>query len=225
MRFGRGRRALVAAAAAAVVLAGCGGDDGGADASPQDPQAQELARPGLLRLDDFPAGWMATPADEDDDNDNECYSDAMKPLGSVDSESFSSDSNAQASNSVGVFTDEDGAAAALAVVRDSEVHKCLRDLIAEGIAKDAAEGDAEVVDMAFGPLSVPQYGDDQAALRLEMTVQSGPFTPTLYLDVVFVQVGRAVSAYEFVDVLSPFDDDLRGDLIDTTVERLRASVS
>lgn len=98
-------------------------------------------------------------------------------------------------------------------------------MITGQIKKGALTDGVKVRDLSFGALSVPAFGDDRAALRLEVTVESGPFTPTLYLDVVFVQVGRALAIYEFADVLWPFDEELGTDLVETTVERLRASVS
>lgn len=169
---------------------------------------------------------MATPAEDDDAPDHDCYdADVMPPLGSADSESFSSDSEATASNSVGVYGAEEDAAAALAIIRDPDVQDCLRDMITGQIKKGALTDGVKVRDLSFGALSVPAFGDDRAALRLEVTVESGPFTPTLYLDVVFVQVGRALAIYEFADVLWPFDEELGTDLVETTVERLRASVS
>jgi hypothetical protein len=47
----------------------------------------------------------------------------------------------------------------------------------------------------------------------------------VYIDLVFVRVGRAVTPSIFVDVLTPFEEDLRAQLTDRVVRRLNVALT
>lgn len=89
--------------AALVLLAGCGGDDGKANAKPDqassssptdsgtptvpsssptiDPADQKIAESALLELSDFPIGWVSEPADKTDEDDEAGQRDIAKCMG------------------------------------------------------------------------------------------------------------------------------------------------
>ena len=60
-------------------------------------------------------------------------------------------------------------------------------------------------------------------LFIAVTMAVGALTPSVYLDIIFVKVGRAVNSFSFVDALSPFDATLRDSLIAASARRMQTN--
>jgi hypothetical protein len=111
------------------LASGCGGDDSAdqaatsAGSTPQadsstveetsisEAEAEELATEMLLRLSDFPTGWRAQPAEEEDESCNELEAGTERygALAKADSEEFSQGESTAAESGAAIFPDEETA--------------------------------------------------------------------------------------------------------------------
>jgi hypothetical protein len=222
-------------------LSACGGDgegDGGAEGNDFqvaiEPEAQEQAESLLLTLADFPDGWRAGPADEEDEEREaafrECvgvdYS-AFTKVGEARSDAFAMGETAQASSEADVLESAGMAEAALAEFtrgfRDDEASACMLEYLGELEDDQVEVTQAEVGELSFTP---PAGVDDASAFQAVITVEGNPGTEAAgvsvdaYVDFVLLREGAATVAVTAQDVVTPFDPALRDELIAAVAERL-----
>ena len=236
------RSVTITAAVFAVLVvwaAACGGgddDEGSAGAAERsiEADAQEHAEAAVLQLSDFPDGWRATPPEEDEDNGEfrECLGvdfSTFTITGEADSDDFSMGQAAEVSSEATVFASVDEAAAAYAAFVDEMGSESLIECI-QPLVEEDAEGDADVEygDFEIGELSfTPPAGSDEAgawqiAIPAEVTSGEGAgLTVTAYLDIVSVREEDTVVLVGAIDVQTPFDPELRDQLVTALAGRAR----
>ena len=86
--------------------------------------------------------------------------------------------------------------------------------------------DLEVGDANSGRLSLDPLGDQRDAARVTVPLTTAEGVDAdLIVDMVFVRSDRGLSLGLFIDVVSPFDNDLREQLTATSVGRLSDNLS
>ena len=238
----------VLAAAVLWAAAGCGGgsDDntasspaaGTTQAAPSKPPVdkaadQRIADAGKLRLTDFPSGFEQSDKN-DDSATGTCDSikDAKKATNRHDdAPSFSKGENTQATNVVYVYADEAGAQSAFQALSSRDTRVCVGKGLAEFFAKETrSKGPGDTVEVTVGKpttgqVAVDAVGDEQAGGRATVPLNTQGLDVDVDVDLVFVRVGRAVTTLVFIDVLSPFDEDLRAQLTRKVVGRMTAATT
>jgi hypothetical protein len=211
--------------------AGCGGgDDDSGVARATEPEAQARAESIGLTSSDFPAGWQGAPAGDGDTGDEEfrtCVSadfSELTVIGDAQSDAFTSDS-AQASSDVGIFESEDEARAASETfvegMTSDEVEGCMKEWIQATVGEGFEVGDVDVGELTLTAPDVDEASAWQVEFPIEVT--SGELegaTATAYLDLVHLLEGDARATVTTLDVQSPFDPELRDDLVQAVAARM-----
>lgn len=233
----------------AVLLTGCGREDEAADSSRPDeggqseaendddvqapsPADQAVAEAALLTLDDFPAGWEAQPADEDEEDEEtqrriaECVGVAYEDLyqgdssATADSQKFVSTDDSEVSNSVNVGADEDWAANAFEIASRPEFRECTIDETRKAIDEAAEEEDLEVGELSLNEISFDDYGDDTLAFRLTIPLEVQGLSLEATGDFVLVRVGRALTTVTTFSTETPFDVETLSEFTRIATDRL-----
>jgi hypothetical protein len=223
--------ALVACGALPL-LAACGGGD----KEPAEPRLRPtatapadatIAARAQLRLVDLPAGWQRsggpvdTPADCAGVRGPRAATSAR-----ANSPTFTEGNDRQADSGVYLFADAARARAAFGELTSEATRRCLGDWLARRISEQAGAGDDLSVGKPAGArLPVGPLGDRADAGRVTLPLSAAGADVELSADFVFVQVGRGIALFAFVDVLAPFDADLRADLTGKVVRRLAAGLA
>jgi hypothetical protein len=211
------------------MAAACGGDNGG-EGGGGGGQAQralesdaiERAEDVVLQHYDFPDGWLITASDEEGAEEfRECtgvdYS-ALTIIGEAESAIFY-DGTARAVSDAVVFDSAAEATAAheelVGAMRSESLIECFKALVPEAIGEDFEAGDVEVSERSFKP----PPGFHQAIawqLAIEVEATSGANageSATFYYDFVDLRAGDLLARVMTLDVQSPFDQELRDELV------------
>lgn len=191
---------------------------------------QRIAEAGKLRLSDFPSGFVQS--DESEDSIAGSCNGVEQAKNATnrhdDAPDFQKGDNTQATNTVYVYADEASAHSGFLSLSSRATRECISKQLSAYLAKQAKStgpGDTEAVTIGkptTGEVAIDAVGDEQSGGRVSVPVSSQGLDVDLEIDVVFVRVGRAVSALVFTDVPSPFDGDLRAQLTRKVARRLTA---
>jgi hypothetical protein len=220
-----------------LALSACGGD--GNDGSSQfqraiEPDAQERAESNLLALADFPDGWRAEAPDEEDEEGDEAFNDCvgvdysdLTVTGEASSDDFAMGETAQASSQAEVFESAEMAAEAVArftqAFSGDQASACLSDSFAEFEDDQVEISGAQVGELSF---NAPADVDDAHAWQVVFTIEGKPGTPaagvlvTSYVDFLQVRKGDATAEVSTLDIETPFDPELRDQLVGAVADRL-----
>jgi hypothetical protein len=231
-------RQVLALTLSCLAISACGGDGDGDDESSLvqraiEPEAQARAESMLLTLSDFPDGWRAGPAEEDEQGDeafNDCvgvdYS-AFTIIGEARSDDFAMGEAAEASSEAEVFETEEMAAAAVAEFSQGfssdEASDCISASFAEFEDDEVEVTGAEVGELSFTP---PSGFEDASAWQVVFTVEGKPGTAAAgvsvdaYIDFVQLRKGDVAAEVTTLDILTPFDPALRDELVAAVAERM-----
>jgi hypothetical protein len=238
-------RALARALILVLALAGfaaCGGGDddesaggGNAPARQIQPEAQERAEALNLSLSDFPDGWRASEGADDDEEGRDEFracvgSDlsATTITGLADSDDFAMGETAEVTSAATIFESEQMASDALAETatgyESPEADECFTELIGNSSDEDFQVGEIEIGPMSFTP---PTGVDEARAWQVVISVEGTAGTEfgegmsaTGYIDVVALREGDAVVFVQAFDFLTPFDPELRNQLIQAVADRM-----
>jgi hypothetical protein len=209
----------VTVVALGLVAAGCGG---GNDTDALQPQTQvtvddqRRADRIILRLADFPSGWRAE-ADENQD-DADCYKVDFGDLtitGRAESKSFVKGNVPFASSVAVLYKTPQQAGTVFDEVASDKLAGCFADYMKSQSADDVTIGET-----SFGELGFPELGDRSAAYQIAIELKTEGLTPTMFIDLVFIQRDRALAMLAFVDLLSAFDQPQKEALAKTVAERM-----
>lgn len=229
-----------------VLLAGlsaCGGsgDEGssgdGTSSVEIDAAAQERAEAIVLELADFPTGWRASAAEEDEEGAEklrECvgvdYSD-LNRIGEATSQDFARDQS-EVSSDTAVFADEGQASAWMdeytGGMNGSGAEDCFQKTVEDSFNEqnrtDVKLGEVDVGQLSFTP---PPDVDESAAWQVvvpvEITSGAGEgLTPNVYIEFFVLREGDTAAVVQTSDVLTEFDPTLRDQLIATVASRMTA---
>ena len=220
-----------------LALASCGGggDEDGSGAAERkiDSDAQERAEEIVLKLDDFPEGWRADASDEEHDTHfRHCVGADFSDSAITDeafSPAFVMGESATVGSDATVFENEAEASSALDVLeedlRSDDFDSCVRDQIGENAEQEGLEiGEIQVGELRIDPPDVEDVRAWQIAIPVNGTPgsENAGLSVTAYVDFVMLREEEAVAMVYTGDVFTAFDPTLRGDLLDTVADRLRA---
>jgi hypothetical protein len=237
----RRRRALVALLTVAA-LAGCGG--GGEDAgnhtdqraqtatatatattSPTSDRAEDkrIAEASQLKLEDFPSGWEESDANESEGANCDAIESAREArTARAESPQFGQGENTLAQSTVYLFSDDATAQEQFAGLRSKDTRACIgKDLVKR---LQEANPDLKVGEPRTGRVAVDPLGDQHDGGRITLPVTTGGQEVELFTDFVFARVSRGIALMLFVDVVSPFDDDMRANLTRKVTRRLASQL-
>lgn len=202
---------------------------------PSEEEGEELAESIVLTLDDMPAGWESTPADDDEDED--IQADLADCLGVDDDEldgdnpkavspDFSSPNDEEVSATVTVTPSAEDASRRLEILEGEDALPCYAEAFTDALEKEMATTDApddlEFGDVTFDPLDFPELGDGSVAYRVTVPFSTQGISVDLYLDLVAVQVGEVGISAQYMSPLTPFDTDEAARLTEIMVDRASA---
>ena len=204
-----------------------GGNGGGDDTASEraiEPEAQERAESIVLKLTDFPNGWRASAAEEDESQNefNKCigvdYS-GLTRIGDAESQDFAKGDSTEASSEVAVFESdqqaEDGMSEYATGMSSSAAEDCFQDLIEEALRgeKGFKLGEVDVGELSFTPPDVDEAKAWQIVVPVEITSGAGEgFSADAYVEQVMLREGDTVASVTTQDVLTEFDPELRNQL-------------
>ena len=202
----------------------------GASSVEIDAAAQERAEAVVLQLSDFPTGWRASAAEEEDEGGaeklRECigvdYS-GMTRTGEADSQDFAQGSSTEVSSSASVFADEGQASAwwdeYSRGMSSSGAEDCFQETLEDSLSKEDQAG-VKVGEVDVGQLSfTPPAGVDEAAayqVVVPIEITSGEaegLSPNAYIEFVVLREGDTAAVVQTSDVLTEFDPELRDQLV------------
>lgn len=229
-------RAIITGALAlltVLLVTGCGGSSDSKSAtdsaSTQEPSAtatsdraadRAIALESTLTLEDFPSGW--TQADEGQEparvQCEQIEAAKAKTTARTNPPRFSAGENTAVQNSVYLFADESTAEQAFEQVSDKSTRFCYVEAVIQALKQ---RKDLEVGDTTSALLPLDPLGDQRNAARVTVPLTTAEGVDVdLVADMVFVRSDRGLSLGLFIDVVSPFDSDLREQLTATSVQRL-----
>jgi len=227
--------------AVALVLAfsACGGDGNGDGGGSQfkraiEPEAQERAESILLTLSDFPDGWQAgAPAAEDEEGDeafNDCVGadfSAFTIIGDAGSDDFAMGETAEASSDAQVFETEQMAEQAVEELAEAleggQAGSCMNEMLGDLDDQDFEITLAELDELSFTPPPGVDYASGwEVAVTVEGKAgsQAEGVSATAYVDIVQLRKGATTAELTAVDVLTPFDPELRDELVAALADRM-----
>jgi hypothetical protein len=202
---------------AVLLLAGCGGDDEKprATATPTPtPDDTIISANSMLKVSDFPAGWVEEPDPRPDETACEAAKAALDATsGHTDSGRFTDRTFPSVVGSVYLYADEAAAEQAFAALGDRETHECVGEEFATVIAEQLG---IEIGEVESEPLSLA----GTAGSRLTVAAEFAGLKVDAVFDVLVARSGRGITFWVFGSSQTPFDEALRDQLIGTAVDRL-----
>lgn len=238
----RCRWRAAATVATLTVTAACGGGGGGSAApssakTPSTPAGntqsattaddQALAQRANLRLADFPPEWKASPVDPAataaSEASDRAFADCMgRPppeqvrTARADSQDFSAEETRRASSNVEVVRTVDIARDDFAAQRTDKALECRKAQIDAEFRRQVPDA---VPTTMIERLDLPQFGDQSLAFRVVAIGQVQGQEVRTYIDLAFVQKGRAEMSGGFINRTTPFPSDLEKTLLQRMVGR------
>jgi hypothetical protein len=205
------------------------------DDEPELPE-QEAAEAVVLTGDDLPAGYVAEPEDEGDDNDqvDRCVPDAdraaFEELRDVDTGNAESPQfRRQDQTSFGIiqsganlWASADEAAAAFDIVTGPAFAECVSAALEESFAAVGDQADVILGDSSIAPLPAPGGAEESAASRLTVPLTVAGTDLTTAFDVVFARQGRTLLFLVVAAAPQPPDAALTTQLVTTMAGRAPA---
>ena len=228
------RRWHQAAAAGALALAAtaCGGGGGAVGSGATSPTTttvddHALADRANLRLSDFPTEWKASPLGtgtlEASEASDRAYADCMgRPhpdqirTARADSEDFSAQDTRRVTSNVQVVRTAEIARDDFAALRTDKALECRKVQIDTEFQRQVPDAVPKTTIERF---DLPQFGDQSLAFRVLAVGQVQGQEVRTYIDLAFIQKGRAELSGAFINRTSPFPADLEKTLLQRMVGR------
>jgi hypothetical protein len=251
------RRSLsVPALLALLVLSGCGSTSkstpsgpaaatttAGGSSAVQGTDDRAIARAGVLRLSDLPAGWTAGPRGHESTpaqikNEAAACMHVSPALlaepqpNEVQSPKFKDRAiSASVENSVAVGPTEATASAYLRALGESQAPACLSSAFEKELEKSLSREakklphGVSIGKLAVGTIPFPAEGSAHAAYRITLPITlNGVTVASYYIDAVLVQVGRAYMSMTFQASGAPLSSSIEEGLSKAAVGRLQKAL-
>jgi hypothetical protein len=198
---------------------------------------EEAAEAALLVLDDFPAGWEAEPAEEDDDAEDADIRAALDDCLGVD-ESEPDTDNPSASSPTFTSPDDEEVTAEVTLtpsagdarrtierLESDAAPGCYADAIGAVIERNLQDSGGMQDDVELGEPTVERIpferlGDGTVAFRSTLPVSVQGTDLELFFDTVFVRVGSVGIETSFSSEITPFDSGESERLTRIVVDRV-----
>jgi hypothetical protein len=200
-----------------------------------------LGTVGLLRLSDFPSGWVATPRQKKSTPQPRLEAEAasclhvpLSQLGQheqqeLESPKFASQGGSSVENSVTVRPTAADAANSFAVLANPRTPGCLTQIFGKLLSSELQGGGSKrklppgislgapyVERLSFAPL-----GDQTVAYRFVIPINTPTLKLKTYLDIIAVRAGRADTSFTFTGTLKPVSAGAEQQLTTAAVSRLQ----
>lgn len=177
------------------------------------------ARRIVLQQSDFPAGWISTPAEPEDEEDADSRAaferclgaDLSEDQGSVESPDFAQGAALQASSTAEAGASGEVVEADWAVLQSDKLPACVQEQLEAELRREAEEG-VRFSDLEAERVDYPTVGDGALAVRVTMTLTTEGQTVPLSTDLVFIRKGRAEILLTLTAVGEEFPSTLAADL-------------
>ncbi len=249
----------ISLALSALLLAACGGSSksstqasahastSGAASPAQSPQSiakdRALGAAGLLRVADFPSGWVATPRKRKRKSHAGIQAEVASCLKvpvtqlskhepeEVESPRFRGPNGETVSNSVTVKPTADLAAKEFAVLAKPQTPSCLTQAFGKLLSQELNKRTAgrklpsgfRIGSPAVTALPFATIGDQTVAYRLAIPITTPAGTLKSYFDIVAVRAGRADVSFSFSGTLKPVAAGAEHQLTLASVKRLQSA--
>lgn len=231
-----GRTTLAILTVLMFALSACGG--GKKDSTPSttapDPAANKAAARSLLLFQsDLPAGWKATPH-EDDPGDAvvqkklaDCAgaSDPSRAIANLDSPDFDL-GDAEVSSSVDVVATLADFEKDVAALKSSKYVACVKQLFGTELERQIRQEapDATFDDVSLARVASPTYGDVTVVLKGTVTLTVKGQAVVFYLSDYAYGRGRTEVDLNFFNIGRPFEPALEQSLLAKAVAKLKVAV-
>jgi hypothetical protein len=227
---------IVAVAVAASVA--CGGDRSGTSKGTRaeraiQTEAQARAESIVLALTDFPDGWRALSSEDTQAVEAQfrtClgtdYS-TLTIIGDADSKDFAIEDATDVSSSATVYASEGQAKEALQEYSDGmesdAAEDCFREVIEKEFKTVSRELKIDEVDVRALNVTAPSEVEETRAWQVSFEATYGESkggSTTAFSDFVVLHQGDSLATIQASDVYSPFDSELRDQLLKTVASRM-----
>ena len=239
MKRGRTTRATLIVLMFAVGACGGGKKDSSSESSSTsttvpDAATEAAAAPSLLLVQsDLPAGWKATPHQDDPGDaaiqkklaDCAGASDPSRSIANLDSPDFDL-GDAEVSSSVDVVATRADFEKDVAALKSSKYVTCVKQLFGTELERQIQQEapDATVDDVSLARVASPTYGDVTVALKGTVTLTVKGRTVVFYLSDYAFGRGRSEVDVNFFNIGRPFDPALEQSLLAKAVAKLKVAV-
>jgi hypothetical protein len=194
--------------------------------------AEEAAQSSLLTLNDFPSGWTAAPADDDEEGESdfpvseECsiLNELEHPAGEIagaDSGEFEGPERQEASSDSTVFSTDAAAQEALEAFNDG-LTRCRDEFVTAFETAlleewDLTEGDTRLsgLHISVQDLEFPGLGESMTAYRIEITTIVDEVIVPFVIDFVVIRTGRMVGGFSYLSVgsVNSFEEERLAEVV------------
>jgi len=225
-----------------LVLSACGGGGADNDATSDpdnaataevDPADQNIADESLLVLKDFPPGWEAADAEQEDGTSRqqkekiaecvgvdygELYDFGAKAL----SQNFTSEYDETVSSKVPVAADEATMKRAFEIGASAEFRKCSAEGVSDVAAANLKESgqNAKIGKVTVNEMSFDSFGDEINAFRVTVPIAVQGLEVEATADIIQVRVGRASVVIQSNGVGNSLTSSELSEYVEKAVERL-----
>jgi hypothetical protein len=191
---------------------------------------QAVVDAALLKLNDFPSGWTSHPSDDGDDDSDAWSCPGMEDLhgkttAKGTSPDFENDNNEQVSESIAVFPDETLPNQFMSALGNQEFLDCMEDKMVDAIKSDASDEDVTLGDVKVSQLRVNDRGDESAAIRVAIPIESQGISLDAAVDLTAVRLGRSVLLLSTAGVINPMSDSDRENFTAMAAKSLTAAMN
>lgn len=203
-------------------------DRAGVKPAPVRTQDRAAAKAIVLKLRDFPRGWISSKA-RTDTSDAKADRELGLCIGARDPAEVKvvsvtgpdiSNGGAQVGSDVTFVRTEEDARADLAALSSPKLDGCLKGSLRRALEKDLRKEGARVRSIAIRSIKVPMYGDATLGKRMTITISGSASTVTLFGDLIFILKERAEVGVSFMQVGAPFDARLQRRLLSRIGQRV-----
>jgi hypothetical protein len=177
----------------------------------------QIARRGVLRQADFPAGWRLNRSTA---AQIKCKTtDAARKAASatVRGKTFATGDNTEAESVAYVYRSVNAAKRQLNALGGRQTTNCILRAVKLAFVEGAGY---KVGTIATAPLQLEAIGDERLGTRITIPISTKGVDADVIIDVVVVRTGRAFALELFVDAFQAFDEAFRAKLTATQVQRL-----
>jgi hypothetical protein len=177
----------------------------------------QIARRGLLRRGDFPAGWQANVSTAAHIKCKSTDAARRAATATARGKTFATGENTEAESVAYVYRSVKVAKRQLNRLGGTDTTNCILRAAKRAFVESAG---FTVGTIATAPMQLEEVGDERLGTRITIPISHQGVDADILFDVVVVRSGRAFALELFVDAFQAFDEEFRAKLTATQVRRL-----